>query len=178
MRAIKTMRLVVLLLLFSVGSVLFANAQEVRLVLQVKQKSLIEVIDILKQKTGFSFVYSAADAERVKGLTFDLKNKTIRKVLDAVLAKTNFVYTIDDKVIILKRKVPVRPAAKRTVRGVVVGTAPNDTYYHGGDHRRAREVLHRDPGRGRRGVAFHVYREKDGRGALQGTGVPDREDGG
>ena len=41
MRAIKTMRLVVLLLLFSVGSVLFANAQEVRLVLQVKQKSLI-----------------------------------------------------------------------------------------------------------------------------------------
>ena len=127
MRAIKTMRLVVLLLLFSVGSVLFANAQEVRLVLQVKQKSLIEVIDILKQKTGFSFVYSAADAERVKGLTFDLKNKTIRKVLDAVLAKTNFVYTIDDKVIILKRKVPVRPAAKRTVRGVVVGTAPNDT---------------------------------------------------
>ncbi|MEY8592955.1 SusC/RagA family TonB-linked outer membrane protein [Butyricimonas hominis] len=127
MRAIKTMRLVVLLLLFSVGSVLFANAQGVRLDLQVKQKSLIEVIDILKQKTGFSFVYSAADAERVTGLTFDLKNKTIREVLDAVLAKTNFVYTIDDKVIILKRKVPVRPAAKRMVRGVVVGTAPNDT---------------------------------------------------
>ena len=75
------MRLVVLLLLFSVGSVLFANAQGVRLDLQVKQKSLIEVIDILKQKTGFSFVYSAADAERVTGLTFDLKNKTIREVL-------------------------------------------------------------------------------------------------
>ncbi len=126
MKAIRTIKLVVLLLVLS-ASMLFANAQDMKLNLQVKQKSLIEVVDILKQKSGLSFIYSAADVEQVVGITINVQDKTIREILDIVLAGTNLVYTIEKDLIILKRTTPIQQLKKRTVTGVVLGTTPRDT---------------------------------------------------
>lgn len=56
-KLVRTMKLIIVFLWVSV-SALFANvaAQDMKLDLRVEHKSLIEVMDLLKQKSGF-FVY-------------------------------------------------------------------------------------------------------------------------
>lgn len=58
-KLVRTMKLIIVFLMVSV-SALFANvaAQDMKLDLRVEHKSLIEVMDLLKQKSGFSFIYS------------------------------------------------------------------------------------------------------------------------
>ena len=125
----KGMRLAVMMVCLSVTS-LFASvsAQNVKLDLQVEDKWLVEVMDLLQEKSGYSFVYSAADVEGIGGLTFDLRGMTVTEALDAVLEGTGLTYTIEENLIILK-KAPVQVAqtTKRIVKGVVLGTAPKDT---------------------------------------------------
>ena len=100
----KAMRLTVMLVCVSVSS-LFANAsaQSMRVDLKVEDKSLVEVMDILKAQTGYSFVYSAGDVENVRGITLDVRDMTVTEVLDIVLEGTNLTYKIEDDLIILKK---------------------------------------------------------------------------
>ena len=125
---VMTMKLIIVLLMVS-ASTLFASvsAQDMKLDLQVEHKSLIDVMDLLKQKSGFSFIYSAADVEKVTGITMSVHDKTIREILDIALKGTNLMYTIENELIILKRMTLIQQVKKRTVTGVVLGTAPKDT---------------------------------------------------
>ena len=95
-KLVRTMKLIIVFLMVSV-SALFANvaAQDMKLDLRVEHKSLIEVMDLLKQKSGFSFIYSAAEVESVTGITMDVRDKTIREVLDIALSGTELTYTIE-----------------------------------------------------------------------------------
>lgn len=125
---VMTMKLIIVLLMVS-ASTLFASvsAQDMKLDLDVEHKSLIEVMDLLKQKSGFSFIYSATDVEKVTGITMSVHDKTIREILDIALKGTNLMYTIENELIILKRMTLVQQVKKRTVTGVVLGTVPKDT---------------------------------------------------
>lgn len=127
-KLVRTMKLMVVFLMVS-ASTLFANvsAQDMKLDLQVEHKSLIEVMDMLKQKSGFSFIYSTVDVEKVTGITMNVYDKTIREILDIALKGTNLMYTIENELIILKRLSVVQQVKKRTVKGVVLGTNPKDT---------------------------------------------------
>ena len=109
---------------------LFANvsAQNVRMDLSVENKSLVEVMDLLKAKTDYSFVYSAADVEGVRGLTHDFKDMTVEEILDVLLKDTGLSYTIEDNLIILKRiPTPAAQTQRRVVKGVVLGETERDT---------------------------------------------------
>ena len=127
-KLVRTMKLVIVFLMMSAGS-LWANvsAQEMKLNLDIKDKTLIEVMDLLKQKSGFSFIYSATDVEKINGISMNVHDKTIREILDIVLKGTNLMYTIEDELIILKRMTLMQQVNKRTVTGVVLGTAHKDT---------------------------------------------------
>ena len=109
---------------------LFANvsAQNMRMDLSVENKSLVEVMDLLKEKTGYSFVYSASDVEDVRGLTHNFKDMTVEEILDVLLKDTGLSYKIEDDLIILK-KIPTVAAQtqRRVVKGVVLGETERDT---------------------------------------------------
>ena len=109
---------------------LFANvsAQKMRMDLSVENKSLVEVMDLLKEKTGYSFVYSASDVEDVRGLTHNFKDMTVEEILDILLKDTGLSYKIEDDLIILK-KIPTVAAQtqRRVVKGVVLGETERDT---------------------------------------------------
>ena len=128
-KLVRTMKLIIVFLMVSV-STLFANvaAQDMKLDLRVEHKSLIEVMDLLKQKSGFSFIYSAAEVESVTGITMDVRDKTIREVLDIALSGTELTYTIESNLIIL-RKVAAQQQQqqKRVVTGYVTGQNVKDT---------------------------------------------------
>ncbi|WP_065219146.1 MULTISPECIES: SusC/RagA family TonB-linked outer membrane protein [Butyricimonas] len=127
-RLVKKMKLLVLFVMLS-ASTLWANvtAQEMKLDLRVEHKSLVEVIDLLKLKSGFSFIYSASDVEKISDISMDVQGKTLREILDMALSGTNLMYTIENELIILKRMTMMQQVNKRTVKGVVLGTSPKDT---------------------------------------------------
>ena len=126
---LKSLRWTVMIVCLTVTS-FFANAsaQNMRLDLTVEDKSLVEVMDILKEKTGYSFVYSAADVEGVAGLTYDFKDMTVSEMLDVMLRDTGLSYKIEGDLIILKKApAPVAQTQKRVVKGVVLGNNERDT---------------------------------------------------
>lgn len=128
-KLVRTMKLIIVFLMVSV-SALFANvaAQDMKLDLRVEHKSLIEVMDLLKQKSGFSFIYSAAEVESVTGITMDVRDKTIREVLDIALSGTELTYTIESNLIILRKVVAQQQQQqKRVVTGYVTGQNVKDT---------------------------------------------------
>ena len=128
-RSGRPFRLAVMLMCLWVTP-LFANvsAQKMRMDLSVENKSLVEVMDLLKEKTGYSFVYSASDVEDVRGLTHNFKDMTVEEILDILLKDTGLSYKIEDDLIILK-KIPTVAAQtqRRVVKGVVLGETERDT---------------------------------------------------
>lgn len=81
---------VVILLLFICCGQLSANmkAQGQKIDLHVEHKSLVEVMDMLKLKSGFSFIYSAEDVEKVTGITVNVMKKNVDEILELVLKGT------------------------------------------------------------------------------------------
>lgn len=124
------MKLVMVILALSANTLWASvSAQNVRMDLFVEQKSLIEVMDLIKQKSGYSFIYSAGDVEQVGKISMGVKNKTIREILDLALQGTNLFYSIEDDLIILKKTNVLAQQQQKTrvVTGVVLGTAVTDT---------------------------------------------------
>ncbi len=122
LKVLRIMKAIVLLMLIFVGQ-LFAkiSAQDIKLDFQVNQKSLIEVMDLLKAKSGFSFIYSAKDVEQITGITVDFKGKTVPEILTDILKETDLTFEIDaDLVILKKNKLQTQQSPKyRLVTGVV-----------------------------------------------------------
>jgi tonB-linked outer membrane protein, susC/ragA family len=121
---VRVLKLVVIFFGISVGSIFAkASAQGMKLDLVVQNKSLVEVMDLLKQKSGCSFIYSAVDVEKVKNLSLRAENMTLSEILDRILEGTGLIYSIEDKIVILKRAVLQQQVKVRTVSGVVLGQA-------------------------------------------------------
>ena len=121
------MKLVMVILALSANTLWASvSAQNVRMDLFVEQKSLM---DLIKQKSGYSFIYSAGDVEQVGKISMGVKNKTIREILDLALQGTNLFYSIEDDLIILKKTNVLAQQQQKTrvVTGVVLGTAVTDT---------------------------------------------------
>ncbi|HMI62495.1 MAG TPA: secretin and TonB N-terminal domain-containing protein, partial [Puia sp.] len=70
--------------------------------LSLRNTSLERVFKEIKKQTGYSFIYTRellADAGKV---SIDLKNASLQQVLDHVFKEQPFIYSIQDKYIIIK----------------------------------------------------------------------------
>ena len=127
---IRVMKLFVLFVMLSSGS-LFASvkAQQVKLNLEIENKSLIEIMDMLKEKAGVQFVYSGADVKNVNNISVSIKDKNVIEILDIVLKGTNLTYVQEGNLIILRHAHPVQAKDEkpRVVTGTVTGVVRSDT---------------------------------------------------
>ncbi|WP_421920944.1 SusC/RagA family TonB-linked outer membrane protein [Marinifilum sp.] len=82
-----------------------ALTQEESIRLRMKGVSLIEVMNAIKEKTEYTFLYNVGDIKKIKGLNLSGSPKSIKKILTECLLKTGLTYEIRDKVIIIKPKV-------------------------------------------------------------------------
>ena len=107
----------------------FANssyAQATHISIDVENTTLKEVFREIERNSEFVIFYLEEDVDSNRKVSLKVKNQTVDKVLDKVLAKTNNSYLIDDKQIFITKKVkatsPGVPAVtqqKVTVKGVV-----------------------------------------------------------
>lgn len=100
-----------------------ASAQKVTI--DVKNASLISVLDEIKSQTGYRYLFVGDRAQEVKGITLSMKEQPLETVLDNCLRETVWTYSISDKTIVLSLKAGVatdksNQPIKKEVKGIVV----------------------------------------------------------
>ncbi len=100
-----------------------------RLSLQAREKPIKDVLLEIKNKTGYDFLFNNNILIGAKPVTVNLKNASLKEVLDACLEGQALDYEIEEATVLLKR----RPAAKvplqieavqsRSLRGKIRGSS-------------------------------------------------------
>lgn len=115
------MKFCLLIMLISVSQ-LFADAfgQNNRVSLKLENKSLVELMDVIQEKTDYSFIYSAKDIEKVKSVSIEVENALLKDVLDKVLEGTGIEYMFESNLIIFKKQLSAILQQKtRIIKGQV-----------------------------------------------------------
>lgn len=118
------MKFCLLLMLISVSQ-LFADAfgQNNRVSLKLENKSLVELMDVIQEKTDYSFIYSAKEIEKVKSVSIEVKNALLKDVLDKVLEGTGIRYIIENNLIIFNKELyTINQQKTNTIKGQVKDT--------------------------------------------------------
>lgn len=106
------MKLCLFLLLFTVYSVSARSvAQDIRLSMEKKSVSLIEVLDELSKKSNYEFFYNDNEVTGVN-VSVAMKDATVSEILDHVLKGTALKYQIVDQVIVIRPKNEVQAREK------------------------------------------------------------------
>ncbi|HET7732700.1 MAG TPA: STN domain-containing protein, partial [Paludibacter sp.] len=91
-------RLVVLLRLIVVLYLIFVSfnvsAQDIKLTLNVNQKSLAYVLDAIEAKTGYSYLVRSNDVDLNGIVSINVVNKSLSEVLAQLFEKTHVNYEI------------------------------------------------------------------------------------
>lgn len=97
----KPARAIAMLLLL-LSFTLNVHAQQVNI--QVKDRTIKEVLKLITAQTGYNFIYSdvLAELNNKISLAYQADNETIQPLLSQVFANTNIFYTIQNKQVILQ----------------------------------------------------------------------------
>lgn len=106
------------LFLFCVTSSLGSWAQDQKITLSMKDVTLVKVLDRIEEISTYSFVYKFSDIQDVTGITIDVKESSLRQVLDFCLKNTKLTYDIEKNVVIIKKK--EERSAFMSIQGEVV----------------------------------------------------------
>ncbi|MBS7564712.1 TonB-dependent receptor [Mucilaginibacter sp. Bleaf8] len=92
--------------------------------ISVKNASITQVFDKLKQQTGYNFIYNTEMLSEAKPVTLYLKKVQLKDALDEIFANIPLTYVIYQKTVVVQKKpavVPIRVTAI-TVNGMVKDT--------------------------------------------------------
>lgn len=93
------------------------HAQDIDLTM--RNVTVKQAIDELKEKSGYSFVFSSEDLDTGKRISVSLDNAGIREAVNQIVAGQNVSYEIKGKDIIIRRMESGRPEGGKTVKGTV-----------------------------------------------------------
>lgn len=72
--------------------------------LNLQGVSLKQFVDVMRQKTGWNFLYNALLFQDAKPVSVVAKEESVESVLKRVLGKEGFVYSIADGIVVIKSK--------------------------------------------------------------------------
>ena len=123
--------LVNLILVLLSGVSLYAQSEssrQQRITAKYQNKTILEVLEDLKTKTGYTFVHKQNDISNTVKITETFTNATLDDVLKKVLTAHGYDYSIEGKVIVVKKKAKEQQASAReiiTVKGRVTDEKGN-----------------------------------------------------
>lgn len=123
-KTVKVMQLTSMVLLAACLQVsAAAYAQQVTISRQ--HTSLKQVFNEIRKQTGYNFVYTNEDLRDAAPVSLDMQGASVTAVLDACFAHQPLTYKIDDKIIIVKRKLSEAdvPLPDITVTGTIRDSA-------------------------------------------------------
>ena len=99
-----------------------------RITVKYRNNTILEVLEDLKAKTGYTFVYKQNDISNEVKITETFTNATLDEVLGKVLVAHGYDYSIEGKVIVVKKKPKTKEPEVRniiTVKGRVTDEKGN-----------------------------------------------------
>lgn len=104
------------------GNVAFAALpiQEARLSMQHRSVSLNQVFSEIERQTGYSFLVRNNDINTNQKISIDVKNKSVKEVLEILFAGKNIRYEVEGERISVYKPQQTR---QTTISGVVVDAA-------------------------------------------------------
>lgn len=101
----KSLRLIIIVALLSLGSLMSAVAQDQRVTLKLTGASLGEVFAAVEQQTTYRFAYRDATVSGARDVSINVSKATVGQVLDKALAGKNLQWRIvSDKTIVISDK--------------------------------------------------------------------------
>ncbi len=98
-------------------------SQDVKLTLKADNKSLTDIFAEIRGKSQYTFVYNLDDLQNIRVKSLDVKDASIKEVLDKCLKGTGFSYEIEDHVVIVRAARPAQDEVKKvTLKGIVMTT--------------------------------------------------------
>ncbi|WP_231891137.1 TonB-dependent receptor [Arachidicoccus ginsenosidimutans] len=96
-----------------------------KIAIKEKDVSLVKVFNAIKVQTGYTFIYTDGLLQKAKKITLDVRNASLRDVLDICFQEQPLTYTIFDKMVIIREKKTVAPI-NETPPVDVTGTVVNE----------------------------------------------------
>lgn len=101
-----------------------------RISVSFRNASLAEVLQRIKQQTGYYILYNSDAVRGIGGISFSKADAPVREVLDEALRGTRLEYSIDDDTIVIRgrsgggeRLRPAESPGTKVVSGRVTDTA-------------------------------------------------------
>lgn len=90
--------------------------------LDVKNTSLIEIIEELRTQTRYNFLFNSDELRPFTGISIRLQAVSLKQALDSLLIgrKTGLTYTLEDKTVVIRKATVKNEQKSLTVKGVVV----------------------------------------------------------
>ena len=123
-QTLLVMRLTVILL-FSFCLNVCANGYGQKISITRTNASLQKVFADIRKQAGYHFMYTSDLLEKAGKINLDVKDETIENVLNACFKNQPLTYSIVEKVVVIKEKIPMHPEIPRAVlisiSGIVTG---------------------------------------------------------
>lgn len=87
--------------------------------LDVKNETLLSVLDLLQERSGYTFLFSGDDVKNVSGISLNVVDHTVADVLRKCLEGTGLSYEMEKNLIVLKKNNLVTPSEKIVLKGQV-----------------------------------------------------------
>lgn len=116
---LRTMK-ITLVFVFLTFSQLSASVWAQRVNIELKNASLREIFEQIKQQTGVSFMYSNDDVKHLERKDFKMQDAEISAIVESCLEGTGLTFELTDRVVIIRKALVVPQAQKKIVlKGVV-----------------------------------------------------------
>lgn len=93
-----------------------------RVNLDVKNTSLIKIIEDLRTQTRYNFLFNSDELRSFTGISIRLQSVSLKQALDTLLTgrKTGLTYTLEDKTVVIRKATVKSEQKSLTLKGVVV----------------------------------------------------------
>ena len=107
------------LLVLSLTSVHATTFSQQKVNLDVKNKSLLHVLDLLQEQSGYTFLFSSEDIKSVTDLSVKAENENVFDVLQRCLQGTNLRYEVSGQLVVLRLQILGSEQKSLRVKGFV-----------------------------------------------------------
>ena len=115
---VMTLKVFILLVAFTSVSAM-SYSQEQKMDVVFRDEMLENVLEYLKANTDYEFVYRRESLGNSKVKNVELKDVTLKQILDQVLCQNGFDYEIVDKIVIVRKLVMSRQKKEIKITGQV-----------------------------------------------------------
>jgi len=102
---LRIMRLTIIIMTTLLLQVSAATRAQ-KVTLNLKNASLVTVLQSVKQQTGYNFLYPTELRTKTKPVSIQVKDMELKEVLEACFADQPFVYSLEENTVVVKEKTP------------------------------------------------------------------------